>query len=178
MIFSEGQAFTRSYDLAPHPILLTCQLGAPVSVKKKICLQAKWSEIRFVSQVFSLVHLKNSVIFFRFFLLLFLLLFCIASTNYFSSRRNEGKPFLLLQKKQKPFTFASNIFSFASKNTCFALFRFTFLCISFISPEGSAKLRWGGGGQEREHNVFRVPRSSLRVWSSSVGCSVAQKGAA
>ena len=42
-----------------------------------------------------------------------------------------------------------------------------------ILPEGTAKLRWAG-----DIIFFRAPRSSFRVRHSSVGCSVAQKGAA
>ena len=44
-----------------------------------------------------------------------------------------------------------------------------FLCLSINSAEGSA---------ERGPFLFRVPRSSFRVWRSSVGCSVAREGAA
>jgi len=44
-----------------------------------------------------------------------------------------------------------------------------FLCLSINSAEGSA---------ERGPVLFRVPRSSFRVWRSSVGCSVAREGAA
>jgi hypothetical protein len=42
-----------------------------------------------------------------------------------------------------------------------------------ILPEGTAKLRWAG-----DIIFFRAPRSSFRVSHSSVGFSVAQKGAA
>ncbi len=51
------------------------------------------------------------------------------------------------------------------------------LYIILITPKGTAKLRWAGWGAE-DTIFFRVPRSSLRVRRSSVGCSIVQKGTA
>jgi hypothetical protein len=51
------------------------------------------------------------------------------------------------------------------------------LYIILITPKGTAKLRLAGWGAE-DTIFFRVPRSSLRVRRSSIGCSVVQKGAA
>jgi hypothetical protein len=51
-----------------------------------------------------------------------------------------------------------------------------FLYIILISPKGTTKMRWGGGGGAGGKNVFfRVQCSSIRVQRSSVGCSAAQK---
>jgi len=52
---------------------------------------------------------------------------------------------------------------------------FSLYCIILILPEGTAKLRWRGGGKII---VFRLQRSSIRIQRSSVGCSVAEKGIA
>ncbi len=49
-------------------------------------------------------------------------------------------------------------------------------CIILISPEGTAKLQWRGGGGGR--GIFRLQRRSIRIQRSSVGCSVAEKGIA
>jgi hypothetical protein len=51
-----------------------------------------------------------------------------------------------------------------------------FLYIILISPEGTAKLRWRGGGGKII--VFRLHQSSIRIQRSSVGCSGAEKGTA
>jgi hypothetical protein len=49
-----------------------------------------------------------------------------------------------------------------------------FLFMILILQKGTAKLQWGGRGDI----FFRVQHSSIRVQSSSVGCSIAQKGKA
>ncbi len=127
----------------------------------------------------SLVHLKNSVIFFRFFSLLLLLIFRFASTNLFSLRsEKKGKPFISFKKTKTVHLRLKNI-SFRFKKHFFRniSLHISLYIINFSGRISKAAMG-AGGRQEQEHNVFRVPRSSLRVWSSSVGCSVAQKGAA
>jgi hypothetical protein len=49
--------------------------------------------------------------------------------------------------------------------------------INFAERNNEAAME-GGGGVRGEEYIFRVQRSSIRVQGSSVGCTVAQKGAA